>query len=99
MAAKTSKVSKLLQKHKHSLTQDVDINQIVTVLTSKGALNRKEEEVIFECEDQKQKVDLFVEILNEKDSGTFHEFCRVLEEYCPHLLTKFLLDSAPGKLF
>ncbi|XP_052785868.1 tight junction protein ZO-1-like isoform X3 [Mya arenaria] len=93
MATKTSKSSRLLQKHKHSLAKDVDINQIVTKLTQRGALNKKEEEVIFECADQKKKADIFVDILNEKGSRSFNEFCAVLEDFCPHLLTKFLLDS------
>lgn len=97
MATKTSKVGRLLLKHKSTLTKDVDINRIVSKLTHRGALNKKEEEVIFECADSKQKADLFVDILLEKGSRTFHEFCNVLEEYAPHLLTKFLLDAGPGQ--
>lgn len=96
MATKTSKVGRLLQKHKAAFNKDVDINRVVARLTQRGALNKKEEEVIFECSNQKQKGELFVEILSEKGSRTFHEFCAVLEECAPHLLTRFLLDSSPG---
>lgn len=97
MATKTSKVGRLLLKHKSILAKDVDINRIVSKLTHRGALNKKEEEVIFECSDSKQKVDIFVDILSEKGSRTFHEFCNVLEECAPQLLTRFLLDSGPGE--
>lgn len=96
MATKTSKVGRLLQKHKAAFNNDVDINRVVSILTQRGALNKKEEEVIFECGDQKQKGELFVEILSEKGSRTFHEFCAVLEECAPQLLTRFLLDASPG---
>ena len=98
MATKTSKVGRLLQKHKTTLTRDVDINRIVSKLTQRGALNEKEEEVILECSDQNKKADIFVDILSEKGSRTFHEFCTVLEECSPNLLTKFLLDSTPGEM-
>lgn len=98
MATKTSKVGRLLQKHKTAFNKDVDINRIVSKLTQRGALKKKEEEVILECGDQKQKGDIFTDILSEKGPRTFHEFCVVLEECAPHLLTRFLLDASPGIL-
>jgi len=96
MATKTSKVGRLLLKHKSSLAKDADIDSIVSKLTHRGALNQKEEEVIFECADSKKKADIFVDIISDKGTRTFHEFCNVLEECAPHLLTRFLLDSGPG---
>lgn len=93
MATKTSKVGRLLLKHKPTLSKDVDINRVVQRLTNRGALTRKEEEVIYECTDPKQKADLFVDIISDKGSKTFHEFCNVLEECAPYLLTRFLLDQ------
>jgi hypothetical protein len=98
MATKTSKVGRLLQKHKTAFSKDIDINRIVSKLTQRGALNKKEEEVILECGDQKQKGEIFMDILSEKGSRFFHEFCAVLEECAPHLLTRFLLDASPGIL-
>ena len=96
MATKTSGIGRLLTKHKAALIKDLDVNRVVAKLVRKRVLNKKEEEVLFDCDDHKRKIEILVDILSDKGSNTFHEFCGVLEEYSPHLLTRFLLDASPG---
>ena len=98
MATKPSGIGRLLTKHKAALIKDLDVNRAVAKLLRKRVLTKKEEEVLFDCDDHKRKIEILVDILSEKGSSTFHEFCGVLEEIAPHLLTRFLLDGSPGKL-
>lgn len=97
MAAKSSGIARLLSKHKAAFMKDVDINRVANKLARKGVISKKEEQVLYECNDAKLRAELFVDILSDKNPNVFHEFCGALEECAPFLLTRFLLDASPGK--
>ncbi|XP_033725434.1 tight junction protein ZO-1-like isoform X3 [Pecten maximus] len=86
-------VTRLFARHKTSILRDLDVNKVVPRLVRKGIISKSEEKDILEKNDTRKRSETFLDVLSRKGVPAFHEFCAILEELAPHLLTGFLLDT------
>lgn len=87
-------VSRLFARHKQLLMRELDVEKVIVRLVRKELISRTEERDILAIADPKRKCERFIDLMSKKGIPAFHEFCAVLEEIAPHLLTNFLLETS-----
>ncbi|GAB6031938.1 hypothetical protein CHUAL_010326 [Chamberlinius hualienensis] len=93
MAVHNNGSIRLVEKHRNTITRELDVNKLIPVLLQKGILNADEENKIYQEISQVRRVERFLDIILRKAPDAYREFCSTLEVAAPHLLTCFPLDN------
>ncbi|XP_073724941.1 tight junction protein 1 isoform X9 [Misgurnus anguillicaudatus] len=90
------KVAKILKQNREMILKELDVNKVLPYLVYDKVFSLGEYKEILSQDSGKKQTELFLDQLSQKGPNAFKDFCSVLEEACPHLLTCFLLDCEDG---
>ncbi|XP_077067298.1 tight junction protein 1b isoform X14 [Siphateles boraxobius] len=89
-------VAKVLKQNREMILKELDVNKVLPYLVYDKVFSLGEYKEILGQDSGKKRAELFLDHLSQKGPCAFNDFCSVLEEVCPHLLTCFLLDWEDG---
>lgn len=85
-------LSEILNNHREKILEELDVNKVLSYLVYERVFSLEEYKDIWSQESYRKRAEYFLDKLTLKGPSAFSAFCSILEEVCPHLLTRFLLD-------
>ena len=89
-----SGVCRLIERHRSKLVKELDVESILPRLVRQGVFSKSEESEIVAISNAHRRIDLFLDSLSRKGLDAFKAYCAALEDFAPHLLTMFLLETS-----
>lgn len=96
MAGK-SEVASQLERVRSTFVKELDVNKLLPRLSVRGLLTLSEKKEILSQTVAQKRTEVLLDILSLKDRSVFIEFCKILEDCAPHLLTALVLDARQGR--
>lgn len=84
----TPEERKSLRRCKEDIIRTIDVNKVLDIMFHKGALSVEDEDKIINDPRRRQRIAVFLGLLEEKSSETFQVFVEALAEHYPHIYLK-----------
>ncbi|XP_041355918.1 tight junction protein ZO-1-like isoform X2 [Gigantopelta aegis] len=95
--AALSGVCRLIERHRSKLVKELDVESILPRLVRQGVFSKSEESEIVAISNAHKRTDFFLDTLSRKGLEAFQVYCAALEDFAPHLLTMFLLETSEAE--